>query len=226
MRVLFCALAVFVIGTSGCASKTAGMTTSRFELTGMLPNKVEQKRAFIDFRKTDLDGKSLVQELTSGEKITSSDLVKVEVYQDNGKKVFDYKGVLGPHDMQSKTMGWVHSTDPIVYISGGWAIVWGQWPLVETDWVLTGALGTTFAVEVVDEYTQRIYFPIENPSGSSIQVSCQPTGPTITLNTPGTFVIVEEGCGYSGPTAINSVPSAAQFMEDAMEAAVASGWPN
>ena len=181
--------------------------------------------AFIDSEHLRLNGNAVRRDFRPWEEFASENIVKLKIAEQTNTKTYDYKMLLGPKlgAPGATARGSLHHSDPCFYVEEGWAMAWGRYPMLCTNWVCAAAEGTTFAIEVVDSNTRRIYF-LGGATGSTVRVNCGAN--TGTLTVVGTYIEIHADCVFP-PTPYPAIPAAGpihDFVSKIESIAADAGW--
>lgn len=183
-----------------------------------------ERRPYTDLTRLQLGPSARGIAIRPYELIRTHDVIRVDIEREQPGKALAF--VLGPiHGSGEAAHAHIRMSNPEVSISFGWIFIWGQDPTVHSPSLLVQAPGTIFAVEIVGNGVERVYFVEENGPGKSITVQCDGEATVHTLDQPGTYM--EMNCAMdqaTGPTAIPASGALREFIDDAKAAAQAAGW--
>lgn len=202
----------------------------RFEIVGVASESSRGQFAFGNFDKTRIEGAPIRIPIRPYEKIHTDGIVKIEisqVVQENGQNKHYYYKVLLVADTSSgkPAEGWLQNSAPSFFVSQGWLFVWGRMPLVETEWVSAGTVGSTLAVQIDEvDNVHRVFYLRESAAGDEMRLNCPPDTLNCKIQDICQYVEVKPGCVLE-TMCIKDAPAAIRDkLEEIKKIAESAGW--
>lgn len=204
---------------------------------------------FVDYRSTEINGRKGARPMCSGDTVSTSDTVRVEVkkaareslfhrplFGDIKRRLFDYSALVGPLFGTSDEVSFSYRNSvPVIHLhSTAWAFAWGRLPIIRTNYVRVGGTSasgpsdeSSFIVTYDETSKKTVVLFVDSASAADqITVACESNGKTAALVVPrpaGAYTPPPAGT-FHGGVSVDELcnPSAADdpiLVDQAREAA-------
>lgn len=166
-----------VLILTGCHSNGGGFQgpRKRVELTGaIIKEPVSGNFVFVDFRDITVNNNQGVVKLPVNKRIRSRHILKMELEVFWGQINQMYTGLVGPNASSGGIADFAILNSPTlkVYVTSGWALFWGKWPIIKAQHVYAGPDSTTVYVEELADKTLLAYID-DASAGADIPIFCK-----------------------------------------------------